>query len=72
MLYMQENQKPKKENMREVLGNDLYFDLLETEPETRLDKTLLDISTGALPLTMFLSNIAIFRNFLRDAMCTDF
>ena len=26
--------------MREVLGNDLYFDLLETEPETRLDKTL--------------------------------
>ena len=33
--------KPKKENVQKVLGGKLYFDLIDIEPETLLDKALL-------------------------------
>ena len=46
MLYkldtyqQQASVKPKKEDAQKVLGDYLYFDLIEIEPETLLDKTL--------------------------------
>ena len=33
--------RPKKENAQKVLGDKLYFDLIDIEPETLLDKALL-------------------------------
>ena len=45
MFYKREGQlanlKQKKENAQKVLGDDLYFDLIEIAPETLLDKTIL-------------------------------
>ena len=44
MFYKRESQlanlKQKKEDAQKGLGYDLYFDLIEIEPETLLHKTL--------------------------------
>ena len=42
MFYKQQlaDVKPKKEDAQQVLGDSLYFDLLEIEPETHLDNAL--------------------------------
>ena len=42
MFYKQQlaDVKPKKEDAQQVLGDSLYFDLLEIEPETQLDNAL--------------------------------
>ena len=40
MYYKTDKANIKKEDAQKVLGDDLYFDLLEIEPETLLDKSL--------------------------------
>lgn len=41
MYYKTDKANIKKEDAQKVLGDDLYFDLLEIEPETLLDKSLV-------------------------------
>ena len=54
MFYKQDknkelaNVKPKKENVQTILGDDLYFDLLEIEFQTFLDKMLFSFLTVKL------------------------
>ena len=40
MYYKMDKANIKKEDAQKVLGDDLYLDLLEIEPETLLDKSL--------------------------------
>ena len=40
MYHKTDTENIKKEDAQEILGNDLYFDLLEIEPNTLLDKSL--------------------------------
>ena len=40
MYHKTDTENIKKEDAQEILGNDLYFDLLEIEPNTLLSKSL--------------------------------
>ena len=48
MYYKMDKANIKKDNAQKVLDEDLYFDLLEIQPETLLDKSLLGILRDAL------------------------
>ena len=45
MFYNQEKDDPnfrlEKNDARKILGDDLYFDLMEIEPKTLIDQTLI-------------------------------
>ena len=46
--------KPKKENAQKVLGDKLYFDLIDIEPETLLDKALFGFFDRCLAINKVL------------------
>ena len=59
--------KPKKEDAQKVLGDQLYLNLIDIEPETLLDKTLFGFFDRCLAI-----NMDFFLNFLNVATCIDF
>ena len=59
--------KPKKEDAQKVLGDQLYLNLIDIEPETLLDKTLFGFFDRCLAI-----NMVFFLNFLNVATCIDF
>lgn len=64
--------QPDKEKAQEVQGDDLYFGLLEIEPETLLDKTLFRFLDHCFKINEVLANMGFSLNFLKGATCTDF
>ena len=69
MLYkldtyqQQASVKPKKEDAQKVLGDYLYFDLIEIEPETLLDKTLFGFFDRCHVINKVLAKHGFFKNF---------
>ena len=61
-----------KNDAKRLLGDDQYFDLLEIEPETLLDKTLSGFFEQCYTINQVLTNYGFSLNFSRDAMCIDF
>ena len=64
-----------KNDAQKVLGDDLYFNLLEKEPETLLDKTLFGFFERCFrcfTINRVLTKYGYSLNFLRDATCIDF
>ena len=59
--------KPKKEDAQKVLGDQLYLNLIDIEPETLLDNTLFGFFDRCLAI-----NMVFFLNFLNVATCIDF
>ena len=55
--------KPKKEDAQKVLGDKLYFDLIDIEPETLLDKTLFGFFDRCLAINKVLAKHVFFLKF---------
>ena len=55
--------KPKNEDAQKVLGGELYFDLIDIEPETLLDKTLFGFFDRCLPINKVLAKHGFFLKF---------
>ena len=55
--------KPKKEDAQKVLGDELYFDLIDIEPETLLDKTLFGFFDRCLAINKVLAKHVFFLKF---------
>ena len=55
--------KPKKENVQKVLGDKLYFDLIDIEPETLLDKALFGFFDRCLAINKVLVKHGFFLKF---------
>ena len=70
MFYKQKNYqqlagiKPKKEDAQQVLGDDLYFDLMGIELETQLDKTLFGLFVRCYLINNLLAKYGFFLKFL--------
>ena len=64
--------KPKKEDAQKVMGDYLYFDLIEIEPETLLDKTLFGFFDRCYVINKVLAKHGLFFNFSNVATCIDF
>ena len=52
-----------KNDAQKLLGDDLYFDLLEIEPETLLDKTLFGYFEQCYTINQVLTNYGYFLKF---------
>ena len=55
--------KPKKEDAQKVLGDKLYFDLIDIEPETLLDKTFFGFFDRCLAINKVLTKHFFFLKF---------
>ena len=49
MYHTTDTEKIKQEGAQKMFGESFYFDLLEIEPETMLEKSYLFFSRGAFP-----------------------
>lgn len=61
--YQLVNSKQDKEKAQEVLGDDLYFDLVEIESETLLDKTLFGFFDRCFKINEVLGKYVFFLKF---------
>ena len=61
--YQLVNSKQDKEKAQEVLGDDLYFDLVKIESETLLDKTLFGFFDHCFKINEVLGKYGFFLKF---------
>ena len=68
MIYYKQNSdtlEPKlnKKDAQKILGDNLYFDLIEIEPETMLDKTLFGFFERCYKINKVISKHGFFLKF---------
>ena len=65
MFYKQDNDTSKLDlkNAQKILGDDLYFALIETEPENMLDKTLFGFFERCYKINQVISKHGFFLKF---------
>ena len=64
-MFYKGQTEPDREKAQEVLGDDLYFELLRIKPETLLDKTLFGFFDRCLKINEVLAKHGFFLKFFR-------
>ena len=71
-MYKNTNRRPiKKEDVREVLGGKLFFDLTDIELSTMLDKSLFGFFERCFSVNHVLGKHEYFLRFLKGVTSTD-
>ena len=65
LMFYKGQTEPDREKAQEVLGDDLYFELLRIKPETLLDKTLFVFFDRCLKINEVLAKHGFFLKFFK-------